>query len=414
MNDSPYLHPMLLLALAIAPGLAICLFIFYRDSHDAEPALNLGMSFIWGMLTIIPALILEMALDGLTDLSIIGIIINAFLFVALVEEAMKFLALRLYSFRQKSFDEPLDGIVYGVMIAMGFASVENMMYAFSYGMPTVVMRMFTAVPPHATFGVLMGYYVGKAKFDPVNRRMLLWKGLGLAVLAHGLYDAFLFMNENTWIHQYISKDLAGLLLFAGAIASLIVAIIFSRRLVRQHRLLSSNLHIAEPVLTIRHASIQDAGLIRTLALRIWPATYQEILSPAQIRYMLGEMYSTDALVKQICSGHHFIIVYNNAIPIGFASYSETNPSVYKLHKIYLLPRQQGRGSGRFVINQVINDIIPKGALLLQLNVNRNNSAKSFYEKLGFEVTGEEDIDIGRGYFMNDFVMEKKIGQEIQE
>lgn len=403
---------MLLLALAIAPGLAICLFIFYRDTHDEEPALNLGMSFIWGMLTIIPALILEMALDGLTDLSIIGIIINAFVFVALVEEAMKFLALRYYSFRQKSFDEPLDGIVYGVMIAMGFASVENMMYAFQFGMPTVVMRMFTAVPAHATFGILMGYYAGKAKFDPVNRGKLLWKGLGLAVLAHGLYDAFLFMNENTWIHQYIPKELAGILLFAGAISSLILAIIFSRRLVRQHRLLSSNLHVAEPVLTIRHAAPQDAELIRTLALRTWPATYQKILSPVQIRYMLQLLYGIESLKKQMAEGHHFIIVYNNAIPIGFASYSETAPTVYKLHKLYLLPRQQGRGSGRFVIGQVINDILPKGATLLRLNVNRYNPAKSFYEKLGFEVKGEEDIDIGMGYFMNDYVMEKKIGNDI--
>ncbi|MGZ8561661.1 MAG: GNAT family N-acetyltransferase, partial [Flavisolibacter sp.] len=391
---------MLLLALAIAPGLAICLFIFYRDTHDEEPALNLGMSFIWGMLTIIPALLLELAFDGLTDLSIIGIIINAFVFVALIEEGMKFLPLRFYAFRQKSFDEPLDGIVYGVMVAMGFATVENMMYAFQYGMPTVVMRMFTAVPAHATFGILMGYYAGLAKFDPVNRRILLLKGLGLAVLAHGFYDAFLFLNENTWIHQYISKELAGILLFSGAVTSLVVAIIFSRRLVRQHRLISSSLHIAHPVLTIRHASAQDADLIRTLAMQTWPATYNKIFSATQIRFMLQQLYSVSSLKKQMALGHQFIIIYNNAIPIGFASYSETETSIYKLHKLYLLPRQQGRGSGRFVIGQIINDILPKGATVLRLNVNRNNSARSFYEKLGFEVTGEEDIDIGNGYFMN--------------
>ena len=255
---TPKLTHMLLLALAIAPGLAICIYIFYRDTHDKEPALNLLMSFFWGMLTIIPALILELSTSGLTDNSIVGIIINAFVFVALAEEFSKYLALRWYSFRQRSFDEPLDGIIYSVMVSMGFATLENIFYAFQFGLSTAMLRIFTAVPAHATFGILMGYYVGKAKFDFVNRKALLFKGVLAATIAHGFYDAFLFMNENTSIHQYISKDLAGLLLFAGAISSLVVAVIFSRRLVRLHRLTSQQLHTSKPVLTIRNASKQDA------------------------------------------------------------------------------------------------------------------------------------------------------------
>jgi ribosomal protein S18 acetylase RimI-like enzyme len=160
--------------------------------------------------------------------------------------------------------------------------------------------------------------------------------------------------------------------------------------------------------TIRHASLNDIELIRTLALRIWPHTYSPILSQAQIQYMLRRMYSHAALKQQMISGHQFILVYNAGVPIGFASYSETDPCIYKLHKIYLLPRQQGRGSGRFVIDQVIREIQPKGALALRLNVNRHNAARGFYEKLGFTILGTEDIDIGEGYFMNDYIMEKKL------
>jgi RsiW-degrading membrane proteinase PrsW (M82 family)/ribosomal protein S18 acetylase RimI-like enzyme len=402
---------MLLLSLAIAPGLAICIYIFYRDNHDKEPALNLLLSFFWGMLTIIPALVLELAADGLTDLSITGIIINAFVFVALIEEFSKYLALRLYAFRRRSFDEPLDGIIYSVMVAMGFATVENVFYAIEFGMSTAMLRMFTAVPAHATFGILMGYYVGKAKFDFVKRKTLLIKGVLAATIAHGFYDAFLFMNENTWIQQYISKDMAGLLLFAAAMVSLIIAIAFSRRLIRLHRLTSKQLYTSVPVLTIRHASKSDVELIRTLSLQIWPKTYGQILSQHQIKYMMQKMYSEHALKQQMEEGHQFIIVYNLGVPIGFASYGEIEPSIYKLHKLYLLPRQQGRGSGKFVIEQVIIDIKPKGAVALRLNVNRDNQAKGFYEKLGFHVIRTEDIDIGNGYFMNDFVMERILSND---
>ena len=84
------------------------------------------------------------------------------------------------------------------------------------------------------------------------------------------------------------------------------------------------------------------------------------------------------------------------------------PTIFKLHKIYILPIHQGRGTGKFVIDQIINDIMPNGATALQLNVNRNNTAKDFYQKIGFEILRTEDVDIGNGYFMNDYIMEKKL------
>jgi ribosomal protein S18 acetylase RimI-like enzyme len=275
-------------------------------------------------------------------------------------------------------------------------------------MSTALMRIFTAVPAHASFGVIMGYYVGKAKFDYLKKQHLLLKGLFVATLAHGFYDCFLFLIQNEWIHRYISKAVADILLFAGAIASLVISVIFSRRLVRLHRRTSAQLYSTNSLLTIRHANAGDVEMIRALAMQIWPDTYAKILSPQQIRYMMNMMYSEQSLLSQMKSNHQFIIVYNTGVPIGFASYSEKAPTIYKLHKIYLKPKQQGRGSGKFIIEQIINDVKPKGAEILQLDVNRNNKAKGFYEKMGFEVVGEKNTDIGNGYLMEDYVMEKTL------
>lgn len=398
---------MLLLALAIAPGLAICIYIFYRDQYNREPAFTLLMSFIWGVLSTIPALIIEVAAKNITDETVTGVIISSFFFVALVEEFCKFLPLRYYSFSRKSFDEPLDGIIHSVMVAMGFATLENIGYvAFDaeHGLQTGLMRMFTSVPAHATFAIIMGYYIGKAKFDYANRKFLLFKGVIFATFFHGVYDSCLFLTK------ILSKDLSALLLAAGALASLTVAIILSLRLIRLHRATSQKYYTNTPVPTIRYANLNDILLIRYLAQKIWPQTYSTILSKKQINYMMALMYSEEAIRKQMQKNNQFMLVYNAGLPVGFASFSEIQPAIYKLHKIYVLPSQQGKGIGKFVIEQVIADIKPKGATALQLNVNRNNPAKTFYEKLGFEIIRSEDIEIGAGYFMNDYIMEKKLEQ----
>lgn len=160
---------------------------------------------------------------------------------------------------------------------------------------------------------------------------------------------------------------------------------------------------------IKKASTADIPLIRELTFRIWPQTYAPILSQEQIDYMLDMMYSETSLTKQMTTeGCHFIIVYENKKPVGFASFGETEPGIWKLHKIYILPTQQGKGSGRFALDYIIETIKEKGATALQLQVNRYNKAKDFYEKLGFAVIKIADFDIGNGYFMNDYVMEKKL------
>lgn len=397
---------MLLLALAIAPGLAICIYILYGDVYNREPALNMIMSFIWGGFCIVPAIAIETVLGQYVNSSLLSIVIGAFFSVALVEELCKFGVLRLYSFNLRSFDEPLDGIVYSVLISMGFATVENVFYIHQQGYSVAFMRMFTSVPAHATFAIIMGYNTGKAKFEHARRNYLFLKGIVGATLAHGTYDAFLLLGENAWIKKYVSE----MLLFAGALASLYLAIKLSRKLFRLHQITSEQLFHSAPVLTMRKASDEDILLIRELSMQVWPITYENILSKEQIDYMLHLMYSEAALHQQMHDKHQFFIIYNAGIPIGFASYSEIEPTIYKLHKIYILTSHQGRGTGKFVIEEIIKSIEAEGATTLILNVNKNNKAKAFYEKLGFVAVREEDIDIGSGYYMNDYIMELKLPQ----
>jgi RsiW-degrading membrane proteinase PrsW (M82 family)/ribosomal protein S18 acetylase RimI-like enzyme len=401
---------MQLLALAIAPGLAICLFIFHRDAYNKEPKRNLLFSFFLGACSIITAIIIEGLFKNIPSKTISGTAVSAFLVVALTEELGKFIVLRYYAYTRKSFDEPLDGIVYGVMISMGFATLENVLYVIKYaelgqGYQIAFLRMFTAVPAHATFGVLMGYYVGKAKFDGVNKNRLLLTGLFWAVLFHGAYDYCLFLQGLPAVKEYISDGF----LFAGALISFIIAIRLSLKHIKMHRRLSQKTFRPTETMALRKAFPHDIPLIRDMAFKIWPVTYGGILTNDQLDYMLGLLYSEKRLEEDMQKGIQFAMLYDGVQPIGFASIGMTEPQIYKLHKIYVLPSYQGKGAGKFIINELINVIKQKGATTLLLNVNRNNPAISFYEKLGFTVIREEDVDIGNGYFMNDYVMEKKVG-----
>lgn len=163
----------------------------------------------------------------------------------------------------------------------------------------------------------------------------------------------------------------------------------------------------DETLLIRPADLDDINTIGFLAQQIWPGTYGEILPPDQLKYMMKLIYSPRSLRRQMVSEHHrFLIVEQADEPIGYASWSVTDdPCVYKLHKIYVLPGRQGKGLGRTLLQFIFETIRPEGAARLRLNVNRFNKARQFYERMGFAVIGEEDIDIGHGFFMNDFIME---------
>ena len=168
-----------------------------------------------------------------------GIATFSYLVVAFSEESGKFIGLRLYSYTRKSFDEPLDGIVYAVMVSMGFATVENILYVEKYvaagkALEIGLYRMFLSVPAHATFAVVMGYFVGKAKFDRANSFSLLLTGLIGAIIFHGTFDFFLFVSQMPTVGAQEGNNL----LAGGAIVSFIVSIILGRKLIRRQRTLS--------------------------------------------------------------------------------------------------------------------------------------------------------------------------------
>lgn len=162
-------------------------------------------------------------------------------------------------------------------------------------------------------------------------------------------------------------------------------------------------------LIIRTADIDDIATIGFLAQQIWPGTYQEILTPAQLEYMMELIYSPDSLQQQMRNKHQFLIAELDEEAIGFASFSALEePGVYKLQKLYVHPKTQGKGIGKALVDFIIEQLPRPESTILRLNVNRYNKARQFYEKMGFVVTKEEDIDIGNQYFMNDYVMEKTI------
>ena len=218
-----------LFGIALAPGAAIMLYIYLKDKHEREPLSLLLISFFYGVLSTLLTLSISWPLTAFVSFKaddLVDQFYDAFFMVALVEEASKFVFVRLILFPNKNFNEPFDGIVYAVMVSMGFATLENIMYVFQYGFETGVLRMFTAVPAHATFGVMMGYYLGKAKF--IHARTFYYGALGLlaATFFHGAYDYFWFIAE--------VKDIwTGVWMFA--ILSLIIGLVLSRKAIRLHQ-----------------------------------------------------------------------------------------------------------------------------------------------------------------------------------
>jgi protease PrsW len=215
---------MFLLALALAPGAAIMLYIYLKDKHEREPLGLLLISFVYGIFSTFITLIISMPLELIiiNQQNAAQLFVDAFFKVALVEEFSKFLFIRFVLFRNKNFNEPFDGIVYAAMVGMGFATLENIIYVYQYGMATGIMRMFTAVPAHACFAILMGYYLGRAKFTKHKNLYYSLLALISATVFHGLYDYFLFITfvPGIWI---------------GAAISLIVAIVLSRKAIKIHQ-----------------------------------------------------------------------------------------------------------------------------------------------------------------------------------
>lgn len=214
-----------LILLSIAPVAIIILYVYLKDKYDKEPKLLLFFCFLFGaFVSIFITTLLYILFDYIIvpeDYSIFEQFIKAFFIVGFTEEFSKYIIVRYYAQTREAFDEPYDGIIYAVMVSMGFAATENIFYVLEGGYQVALLRAFTAVPAHATFAILMGYYMGKAKFSE-NRMRYNLTGLLLAIIFHGAYDFFLFIDfiPGVWV---------------GAFVSLAVGIVLSRSAIKRHQ-----------------------------------------------------------------------------------------------------------------------------------------------------------------------------------
>ncbi len=216
----------ILLLAACAPVFLILLWVQRRDRLP-EPAKVVWLTLLFGGLMTLPIIVVELA-----GASTLGIgdeagsygeaALDAFVIAALVEEVGKFIVLWFYCARHSEFDEPLDGIVYGVAASMGFALVENLMYVLGNEQPmvTAAVRAITAVPMHAFCGVIMGTCIGIAKFQPPQRPLWIALGLGGAIGVHGLYDFGLFGSVYGASIEHLPGVAFGIL---GSIATLLLS-----------------------------------------------------------------------------------------------------------------------------------------------------------------------------------------------
>jgi protease PrsW len=199
------LETLRLLYIAIGPGIAIAVFIYYSDKWDKKPKKLAIKCFFLGGLAVYPSYYYEGVIEKIIGLeisyweyssfSLTKTLLYAFFGVSLVEELCKFLFLKAFVLNEKEFNEPFDGIIYGGLVGCGFATVENILYVVPQGQEVGVMRMITAVPGHAFLGIILGYYLGRAKFSMNGFRYQLF-GLIVVILLHGIYDTAAFSNTS--------------------------------------------------------------------------------------------------------------------------------------------------------------------------------------------------------------------------
>ncbi|MDI1234841.1 MAG: PrsW family intramembrane metalloprotease [bacterium] len=190
-----------LLSIAIAPSIAISVYIYKKDHTEKESKLHLLLAFAMGMVATLPAYLLSRLFEKKTGLNIqaysIGTLLTYCIFgIGLIEELSKFIFSKLF-YRKETFNQPFDGVIYCVMVAMGFATVENIIYITDGGLNTAILRMFISVPAHAAFGILMGNYMGRAKFSQHSLHFLILSVL-IPALYHGFFDFFL-IQKISWI-----------------------------------------------------------------------------------------------------------------------------------------------------------------------------------------------------------------------
>lgn len=187
-----------LIGAAVAPGIAILSYFYLRDSLEPEPISMVIRSFIFGMLLVVPIMVLQYIMQNEWNWRD-GIVAEVFQ-SAVVEEFFKWMVIYFTVYKHLEFDEPYDGIVYAVAVSLGFATLENLFYLIINGTNIAIWRAFLPVSSHALFAVWMGYYLGRAKFskDAKHERLFLWMSIALPIGLHALYN-MIFLAVQNWL-----------------------------------------------------------------------------------------------------------------------------------------------------------------------------------------------------------------------
>ena len=206
---TPGMSATVLMLLSFVPALAIALYIYLRDMNEREPYGMLLLSMVYGGIAFFISRGIGFLLHSVIytgDQGTMYKVISAFLFTGLLAELFKFLILRGVIFYYKAFNQPFDGIVYAVMVAMGYVIAGNSLLVFSGETETAALRMVTAAPAHAVFAVIMGFFLGQAKAHPARSVFFSLIALLAATFAHGLYDYFMQLANITglWVQAGVS------------------------------------------------------------------------------------------------------------------------------------------------------------------------------------------------------------------
>jgi protease PrsW len=189
------------LAAAVAPGVALLAYFYWKDRYDAEPIPMVLKMFLTGVLLVLPIIVVQRGLSELGG-DPASPFTFSFLLSASIEEFFKWFVLYHMIYNHTEFDEPYDGIVYAVAVSLGFATLENVLYVFSQSSSfgTLLVRAFLPVSGHALFGVFMGYFLGRAKFsEGKTKRLMLLLAFAIPAFWHGLYDYLMLSISSAWL-----------------------------------------------------------------------------------------------------------------------------------------------------------------------------------------------------------------------
>jgi protease PrsW len=185
---------------AVAPAIALLSFFYLKDKYETEPLSLVVKIYIFGVLLVFPVMVLQF---GFKEELSVPLFADAFLTSGLLEEFFKWFLVFYGAYLHEEFNEPYDGIVYAAALSLGFASMENIFYLYTFGIEEALVRALLPVSGHALFGVIMGFYLGKGKFSEGRKKMIyLLLSLAIPVLLHGTFN-FLLLSETQYIFFYM-------------------------------------------------------------------------------------------------------------------------------------------------------------------------------------------------------------------